>query len=94
MESSQHHPEVKIRPTADSGYSDSDENSMEELQSATAQVKPAEYDAVSEIGVSEAETSILQMTPVDSGRFRTVVHMKAALKEQAHGVKTKTMEVN
>ena len=94
MESSQNEPEVKVRATADFGDSDSDERSTEEIQSAKAQDKPAEYDAISEMGMLEAEASILQMTPVDSGRFRTVVHMKAALKEQAHGVKTKTMEVN
>ena len=50
MESSQSEPEVKIRVTADFGNSDSDECSTEEIQSAKAQGRPAEYDAISEMG--------------------------------------------
>ena len=59
MESSQNEPEVKVRGTADFGDSDSDERSTEEIQSAKEQGKPAEYDAVSEMGVSVAEATIM-----------------------------------
>ena len=73
MESSQNDPEVKIRATADLGNSDSDERSTEEIQSAKAQEELTEYDAISEMGVSEAEAeaSILQMTVLSTVSFLT-----------------------
>ena len=69
---------MKVRATADLGDSDSDEHSTAEIQSAKAQGKPTDHDAVSEMGLSVAEATIMQMTPVDRGRFQTAEHMKAA----------------
>ena len=50
MESSHHDPEVNIRLTAGLDKFFSDDHSTEELQSARAEVKSVEYDAVSEMG--------------------------------------------